>query len=393
MLIQTSIEGHFMNRKHIFFYKLLLPLVILFLKIRFGYKYEVPKSLPKNYVVLSNHATDYDMLFVGASFKRQMYFVGSEHIARWGFLFKLINFAFAPIIRYKGTVAASTVKEIFSKTRNGANVCMFAEGVRTWDGVSSPILPSTAKMIKKLGCGLVTYKITGGYFTSPMWGGASIRRGEIKGAPVNIYSEEQLKAMSVDEIYTAIVNDLHEDAYARQLEAPKRYKSKRGAEHMEHLLFVCPDCGAYDSITSSGNTFGCPKCGMSVKYDEFGMLDHPRFKTVKELSDWQRAKVNEDISSNMVYYAENAILKTVDNDHNEHFVTSGRVEISHDKLVCGDASFDINDISVMAMHGQKAIVFTANGEYYELIPDESYNSWKFHLYYNSVKNSQTEKAR
>ncbi len=382
-----------MNKRHIIFYKLLRPLVVLFLKITFGYKYEPAKNLPENYVVLSNHATDFDMLFVGASFKKQMYFVGSEHILRWGFLSKIIDFVFAPILRYKGTVATSTVKEIFSRTRNGANVCMFAEGVRTWDGVSSPILPSTAKMIKKLGCALVTYKLTGGYFASPMWSGASIRKGEVKGAPVNIYSSEQLKSMSVDEIYEAIVNDLYEDAYATQLKAPKRYKSKRGAEHMENLLFVCPDCGAYDSITSSGDTFGCSKCGMSVKYDEFGMLDHPRFKTVKELSDWQYLKVGEDVANGILYSAENGTLKTVDNNHIEHFITSGKIEMSGNKLICGDKEFDMSDISVMAMHGQKAIVFTASGEYYELIPSKCHNSWKFHLYYNTVKKFETEKAR
>ncbi len=381
-----------MNKKHIFIYKLLLPLVILFLKIRFGYKYEVAKNLPKNYVVLSNHATDYDMLFVGASFKRQMYFVGSEHIARWGFLFKLIDFAFAPILRYKGTVAASTVKEIFNKTRNGENVCMFAEGVRTWDGVSSPILPSTAKMIKKLGCGLVTYKITGGYFASPMWGGASVRRGEVRGAPVNVYTEEQLKAMSVDEIYKIIVDDLYEDAYARQLENPKPYKSKRRAERMENLLFTCPDCGAYDSITSSGDTFRCTKCGMSVKYDEYGMLDHPSFKTVKELSDWQKSEAEKDVINGASYVCENATLKTVDNYHIEHLVTEGRVEMTRDKLVCGDVTFNMDDISVLAMHGQNAIVFTANGEYYELISPKGCNSWKFHLYYTNVKSLKTEKV-
>ncbi len=381
-----------MKKRHVIIYKLLRPLVVLFLRITFGYKRKIAKNLPENYVVLSNHTTDFDMLFVGASFREQMYFVGSEHILRWGFLSKLIDFAFAPILRYKGTVAASTVKEIFTRTRSGANVCMFAEGARTWDGVSSPILPSTAKMIKKLGCALVTYKLKGGYFASPMWSGASIRKGEVKGDVVNVYTMEQLQSMSVDEIYNVIVNDLYEDAYASQLESPKRYKHKRRAERMENLLFICPECGERDSITSSGDTFGCTKCGMSVKYDEFGMLDHPEFKTVKGLSDWQHLKVNKDVANSVSYFAENGTLKTVDNDHIEHFVTSGRVEMNADKLICGDKEFHISDISVMAMHGQRAIVFTASGIYYELIPDNGYNSWKFHLYYNGVKERKTEEA-
>ena len=79
-----------MKKRHVFYYNLFLPPVKLFIKLRFGYKYKVAKNLPENYIVISNHTTDYDMLFVGASFKRQMYFVGSEHIARWGFFSKFL---------------------------------------------------------------------------------------------------------------------------------------------------------------------------------------------------------------------------------------------------------------------------------------------------------------
>ena len=90
-----------MNRKHIFFYTLLRPLVILFLKIRFGYRFETVKNIPGNYIVLSNHATDYDPLFVGASFPKQMYYVASEHIARWKHFYKLLDYVLAPIMWYK----------------------------------------------------------------------------------------------------------------------------------------------------------------------------------------------------------------------------------------------------------------------------------------------------
>ena len=82
-----------MKKRHIFFYNLLRPLVIAFLKLRFGYRYKLAENLPDNYIVISNHTTDYDMLFVASSFKRQMYFVGSEHIARWGFFSKFLKYA------------------------------------------------------------------------------------------------------------------------------------------------------------------------------------------------------------------------------------------------------------------------------------------------------------
>jgi 1-acyl-sn-glycerol-3-phosphate acyltransferase len=95
-----------------------------------------------------------------------MYFVGSEHISRWGRIYKLLQYCFAPIMRPKGALASTTVIEMLRKVRGGANVCLFAEGVRSWDGAPAPILPSTGKMVKSARCGLVTYRITGGYFVS-----------------------------------------------------------------------------------------------------------------------------------------------------------------------------------------------------------------------------------
>ena len=142
-------RGTQVNKWHVFFYQTFQPLLILYLNLLFDYKCEKVPKRDENYIVLSNHVSDYDPIFVAASFRKQMYFVASEHIARWGWLFKLIDFLVAPIMRYKGTVAASTAIEILKKIKSGSNVCIFAEGVRTWDGVSSPILPSTAKLIKK----------------------------------------------------------------------------------------------------------------------------------------------------------------------------------------------------------------------------------------------------
>lgn len=374
------------NRKrHVLFYKLVRPLVIVFLKITFGYSYKKAKKLPEHYIVISNHATDFDPLFVAASFPEQMYFVGSEHIARWKRIYKLLKYIFAPIMRPKGASAGATVIDIIKHVKRGANVCLFAEGVRTWDGVTCPIAPSTAKMVQRLGCGLVTYKIVGGYFASPMWGGASIRRGYIHGEPVNVYTKEQLKSMTVDEIYAAMTADLYEDAYARQLESPKKYRGKGLAEHMERLLFICPKCGKMDCFRSQGDTVSCEECGLTFRYTEYGMLEGAPFKTVKELSDWQKERICEDVANGVVYEAPMATLSTV-KDHLEMPVTKGAMSISGDVLRCGEMEFALSDISDLAMHGQRAIVFTADKTYYELIPEQGTNALKFFLFYMECKN-------
>ncbi len=373
-----------MNDQQKIRFALLRPLVALFLKCVFGYQYTKAENLPSSYIVLSNHTTDFDPLLVGVSFSRPMFFVASEHIARWPVAGKLITWLFNPIYRKKGASAASTVLEILRHARKGHNVCMFAEGSRSWDGVTGPILPSTAKMVKSAGCGLVTYKITGGYFTSPRWGGASIRRGKLHGAPVRVYTPETIQTMSNEELHAAIIRDLQEDAYARQLADPQPYRSKKRAMHMERLLFICPKCGQRDTIRSAGDIFSCTACHLHMRYDAFGMLQGGSFTTVKELSDWQKQQVQLDIENGTPYTAAEATLTTLQN-HQESLVTQGLTTMTRETFSCGNFQVPMADITDLNIHGQKGIVFTANKQYYELRPAENCNALKFHLFYHALK--------
>lgn len=380
-----------MSMKHKIIWHLLRPPVALFLKIKFGYTSCRVKArdLPENYIVLSNHATDYDPLMVATSFRRQMYCVGSEHISRWKIAYPLIKFLVGPIMRKKGMSASHAIIDILRKLRHGERVFMFAEGVRTWDGVTSPIAPTTGQLVKKAGCGLVTYKLVGGFFISPGWS-KHTRRGYCRGDVVNIYTKEQLAAMSVDEINEAIVRDLYEDAYARQLESPKRYRGKGLMEGIESLLFICPECGEYETITSSGNEAKCSHCGTTLTIDEYGMLSGTRFKTVRELSDWQMEYVKNSAKNGDVYTARSATLLSVDDDVSE--IARGEATFGADGFTMGDFHVDMSAISDMAFHGRRKVVFSSGKSYYELVPDDGVNVIKFVWLYREQKRLESLEA-
>lgn len=379
-----------MKKRHKIVWSVLRAPVGLFLKLKFGYKYEIAKNLPENYIVLSNHVTDWDPVFVGVSFKKNMYLVGSEHISRWKFAYKLLKWGFEPIMRPKGTVASATVLDIIRHVRKGKNVCMFAEGARSWDGVTNPILPSTAKLIQSAKCGLVTYKLTGGYFVSPMWS-TNLRRGSISGKVKNIYTKEQLSEMSTDEIYNIIITDLYEDAYARQLENPQKYKGKNLARSLEKLVFICPKCGARETLYSKGDTITCNKCSLTFKYTEYGMLEGLEFKTVKDLSNWQKQEVEKDFLNGTEYFTQEAVLSTVKN-HVETEVAKGRLSMNAQSLICGGYEVLLEDISDMAMHGQNALVFSVGKDYYEVLTPKDTNALKFMLYYQIIKSKKLTEA-
>lgn len=375
-----------MYKRHKFFWKVLRPITTLFVKMKFGYTYKKAEGLPDKYIVLSNHTTDYDPLFVAASFENQMYYVASEHVARWGYLSKLLNYLVAPIVRYKGTTATITVMEMLRKIKDGANVCMFAEGARSWDGMTDQFLPSTGKVVKTAKCGLVTYRIEGGYFASPRWS-SNLRRGRVHGTPVNVYTKEQLAEMTPAQINEVIARDLYEDAYQRQIANPTPYKGKNIAEGMENLLFICPKCGAMDSFHSEGDKVSCAACDLQFRYTEYGMLEGAPFKTVYEFVNWQKEEARNLVVNHEAIKAPKGSLKTVVN-HVEEVIDEGTISMDADKITVGNTVIPMEQVLDFNMHGKRGLVFSTKETYYELKPEKGTCAYKFHLYYDLYKGNR-----
>ena len=279
------------RRRHRIVWRLARPLARLIVWLRLGYRTELSR-IRGPFLLLCNHVTDWDPVLVGAGMHQQFYYVASEHLFRSGLGGKLVNWLQAPIPRQKGGSAAGTVLTILRRLKAGDSVGIFPEGNRCWDGVTGELLPSVGKLARTAGVKLVTYRLEGGYFVSPRWSGSSIRRGRMRGGVVNVYAPEQLRAMTPAEITAHITEDLHEDAYARQRSDPARYLSRRGAEHMETLLFICPRCGMLHSMQSKKNTVRCWKCGFSFRWLPTGFLAGEGLPA-DNLRDWVRWQQGE----------------------------------------------------------------------------------------------------
>ena len=372
-----------MNKKHQLIYSILRPFIAVYLFIKFRYRKEMAADLPENYIVVANHLTNWDSLFVATAFKKQMYFVASEHLARLWF-FKIVDSLLHPIIRRKGTKAVSTVKEVIKICRKGGNVAIFAEGDRAWDGITCPIMPATGKMIKSAKCGLVTYRIEGAYFLNPRWS-LSVRKGFVTGKMGKVYTKEEVAAMSPEEINEVLFRDLYEDAYIAQEKNPQKYVGPKMAEGLENLLFYCPECGKMDTFLSHEDTVTCENCGHFFKYTQYGMLEGGKFSTIRDFSLWQKKKVVSDAESGAAYTARTADLILIGQNHSETQVAQGPVYMDREKLVCGDAEFLMEDIEELAIHSRNCIVFTVDKKYYEMRAPERVNVFKLTHLYNAYK--------
>lgn len=330
-------------------------------------------------LLISNHVTTWDPLLVAMSLReKQVYYVASEHIFRLGFVTKLLDWTVAPIARRKGSVGTDTVKACLRHLRDGRSVCIFAEGEQTWDGLSQKIFPATGKLAKTSGASLVTFRLEGGYLSLPRWG-RGVRRGRMYCHPVNIYSPEQLRAMSPAEINDAINRDIFEDAWQRQAADPVAFRGKKRAEGMERTLYLCPGCRKIGTLQTKNDRLFC-SCGLDLCYTETGFFepDTP-FRTIAEWEAWQK---NELLTlfgntSGLLFSDDDTVLKKIGTDHGEEELERGELRLYDDRLCCGSQAFPLHEISSMAIVKDSILLFSSQDIYYEIRTMKSSNLRKY----------------
>ena len=327
-------------RRHRIMARIISFIIAPFIYGIFKFKPERFSIKNKPAVVLSNHNADLDAAFIYLSCSEHLYFVASSHIIRWRFLGKLIEYVFDPIMRRKGTTEARTAMEVLRTLRAGNSVCIFAEGNRSFNGETGMILPSTGKLVKKSGASLITYRLHGGYFSTPRWG-KKMRRGGIFGKVVREYSPEEIAAMTDDEVNALIKNDLYVNAYADQKELSLRYKGKNKAEHLETTLYLCPVCGGCGTIHSSGDRAFCG-CGLSMRYTEQGLLvaDGSIALPYSEILDWdhwQRERLPHLVGiakddETLIFVDERQILCSINSNNELTQSTEGRFSMFRNRF-------------------------------------------------------------
>lgn len=359
-------------KRHRFLYRLLIRLIRRFIERRFGYTYDRVPNDGAPYVVVCNHNANLDPALLGLAFDH-MYFVASDHIFRNAFLALLLNFVFAPIARRKATIAASTVIEMRRRLMAGHNVALFAEGERSYDGNTAPIHPTMGKLVKSFGATLVTYRLKGGYFTTPRWA-FSHRGGKMSGELRGIYTKEALDGYSADEVHDLIQRDISEDAYAEQDQAPVAFVGDKLADGLETALYRCPACTSYGTLSSAEDSVRCT-CGFETRIDRFGYFTPPAPRTFTDWYRSQRDALRSRLSSGQVLpFKDEVTLLTIDGKR-DTAMAKGVLRLTGDQLSVGDDhAFLLKDIPLLGMYGRNHLVFTHQSNYYELRGAKYFNA-------------------
>ena len=165
-------------------------------------------------------------------------------------------------------------------------------------GTSSKLPRSVAKMVKLFGVSVVTLNMKGNYLQSPIWNLTCRKEARLQADMVCALRMEEIKKMTVDEIYDRLSELLSYDEYAWQRSQNMKITYEKRAEGLHMPLYQCMNCKSEFSMKSEKNRLYCSKCGAVYHMDEYGTLCSNEKKVfIPDWYEWERRQVIEEIEA------------------------------------------------------------------------------------------------
>lgn len=367
-------------------YVFMLP----FSRLRYGVHVERFKEQEKRpYLILLNHQTPYDQFFAGMAFKGPVYYMATEDIFSLGWISKLLRWAVAPIPIKKQTTDVSAVMTCLRVAREGGTICIAPEGNRTYSGRTEYMNPAIAPLAKKMKLPIALFRIEGGYGVEPRWSDC-LRRGRIRAYVSEVISPEELAEMTTEELVSRIEKGLYVD----EAVADSVFRSKKRAEYMERMAYVCPFCGLSE-FESQGNIVTCKTCHRQIEYGEDKRLtgvgfDFP-FPFAAQWYDYQKDFINTfDVTKHTQtpLYRETASLWEVLLYKKKNLLReTATIALYGDRVVVDEGgaqelNLPFEEVSAVSVLGRNKLNIYHDQQVYQFKGSKRFNALKYvHIYY------------
>lgn len=268
------------------------------------------------FVLISNHASRNDYMFTApvCAPRKLNYVVGYNEFYR--FPINIILFMMQVIPKKNFVPDFYCIRQIFNIIRQGGSICIMPEGMSSITGMAQPVIPGGAKLLKKLGVNVYYTKVAGGYLTYTKHC-LDERIGRIEVVVDQMFTAQQLKSMSVEEIEDTMNRLLAHDDYMWNKKAQVRFLGKGDmAKKLDTLLYMCPKCRAMYQMKTDGNAMRCEKCGNGIVLDEYYKLSPADEHSVcpEYVTDWtimEREQAAKDVSDEQFSFSEHVRIGTL----------------------------------------------------------------------------------
>jgi len=285
---------------YFFVFILIYPLLKILFRLEVDKKNFSPPDGP--FIVVCNHSSFMDFLIIMLA----LYPIRVNAItAQKFFLYKPLHRLLPMMGCIPKNLFDPDIRSIIGiKTvlKRGDRVLLFPEGRCAYDGVYAGMHKSTGKLIKKLDVPVISGSIDGAYKCMPFWRDG-IRNGHVRIIISDLFSPEQLKSLSIDEINKAIDKRL-----CRENDPPPKKpfyttRSRQLAEGLQFILYWCPKCNGEFTMETKGCGIRCSACGNAAILDrEMKLIPNGDSAVPEDIPAWYKkqaeyeaGKLHEDM--------------------------------------------------------------------------------------------------
>ncbi len=379
----------------------------IFFKRAFNLTAHIPeevKNLQAPFLLLPNHQGFWDPFLAVVPLRQHVYYIASDAIFRSKKLKFVLQFLGA-IPKTKAQSDMDALNHIFALKDQGYSVGIFAEGTRTYDGQTLPLLKSTSKLVRMLKIPVVTVRFKGGYYCHPRWG-TSIRKGTMHVEYALTFTGEEVGSMKASEIHETLTKALSFDEVAWQKEVQQSFTSKTPAENIEQLLFTCPACGSMKGFTSKGAEFTCKACDktwhINEKQELSALSGETHFDNVGDWDRWQaeglRTSMLENTSDSETIIQDSMVTVSTGfkSQKLQSFAPEGSISITpwnlhiFNKQGEKKITIPIAEMSGINVQNREILDFYYDGTLYALHdPEKHFNAHKWMLAFDLIQRERS----
>ncbi|MBP5553294.1 MAG: 1-acyl-sn-glycerol-3-phosphate acyltransferase [Lachnospiraceae bacterium] len=199
------------------------------------------------------------------------------------------------------------IKDIsYAITELKTSVLMFPEAGYSFDGTTTTLPDSLGKMIKLSGYPVVMILSHGAFLHDPLYNGLRLRKCKITADKYTLFSTEEIKELTADQINEKIREAFSFDNLKEQFETGTCITESTRAEGLSRVLYKCPVCGKEGRMRASGTEIKCEECGSTWELTELGKMEFkgqipektvsPKlFDHIPDWFGWERSCVRQEL--------------------------------------------------------------------------------------------------
>ncbi len=323
---------------------------------RYSVKARCLECLPgEPFLLLSNHSNELDPWVLGSLVDRPVrYMANLSGVAP---LKAAMAFLVGAYGKVKGRRDRSALRETLALAAAGESIGIFPEGDRSWDGKTSGIDPSIAKLAIRLDLPILLARQKGAYLSRPRWA-ASSRRGAWE-VDFSVLRPKAIANVAGGlDLHGRIVEILaHDDIEACNRDLIE-FSCANPANGLHRLLWLCPACEGHDTITARGISIRCCECksiwtiDANLRFRGSALASRrqsPPMCTVGDWTSWQSARAKTLLlEGGMVTVTDGVeLLCRSGKEHGPSWVSAGTGSLalrgaSLDFFIEGTKSFSLN---------------------------------------------------